>query len=369
VKIICAKNLLADGLSIVSKVASAKSTIPILECCLLVVDANGLKLTAKDSEMTIQTNFIESEVVEEGSIALDIKIFTDIVKGLPGPTIEITCDDKFLTVIRSGKSEFKILGMNPEEFPDIPNVPKNQAYSLPSISLKNMIRQTVFSVSTDATKPVLCGQLMDIANDTLRVVSVDGFRISMRQDKVDGSSSDNLKMIVPSKTMGEVGKLLSADGDAVINFYCTDKHLLFELDSCIVVSNLIEGEYINYENMLAGEVTTLITVSRAELLESVDRATLISKDTKKNPVKFKISDSVMAITSNAEMGTSYEELNVLQDGPDLEIGFNPKYITDVMRALEGEKITISFSSSVSPCIIRVEDSEDYKYLVLPLRLR
>jgi len=366
-KIICAKNLLADGLGIVSKVASAKSTIPILECCLLVADENGLKLTAKDSEMTIATGYIESDVVTAGSVALDIKVFGDIVRGLPGPTIEITCDEKQLVVVKSGKSEFKILGMNAEEFPDMPDVSKNQAFNIPSLSLKNMIRQTVFAVSTDTTKPVLCGQLLDIINGVLRIVAVDGFRISLRQSPIDGES--DTKVVVPSKTMSEVGKLLSTDGDATVNFYITDKHVLFELESCTVVSSLIEGEFINYENMFSSEVTTEITASRGEMLESVDRATLISKDSKKNPVRLKISDSIMAVTSSGELGTSYEEMSILQDGPEIEIAFNPRYLTDVMRTLEDEKITITFSSPLSPCIIKVEDSEDYKYLVLPLRLR
>jgi len=367
VKIICAKNLLADGLGIVSKVASSKSTIPILECCLLVANENGLKLTAKDSEMTIATGSIEGEVLQPGAVALDIKIFGDIVKGLPGPTIEITCDDKNLVVVKSGKSEFKILGMNAEEFPDMPDVSKTQAYKISSLMFKNMIRQTVFSVSLDTTKPVLCGQLIDIKDEMFSLVAVDGFRISLRQSPVDGEG--DAKVVVPSKTMSEVGKLLSSDGDSNTTFYVTDKHVLFELENCTVVSSLIEGEFINYENMFSPEVTTEITAHRMEMLESVERATLISKDSRKNPVRLKISDSAMAVTSSGELGTSYEEIAIMQDGPEIEIAFNPRYLTDVMRTLEDEKVTLSFSTPLSPCIIKVEDSEDYKYLVLPLRLR
>ena len=366
-KIICTKNLLADGLGIVSKVASTKSTIPILECCLLVADENGLKLTAKDPEMTITTGYIESDILTPGSVALDIKVFGDIVRGLPGPTIEITCDEKQLVVVKSGKSEFKILGMNAEEFPDMPHVSKNQAFNMPALSLKNMIRQTIFSVSTDTNKPVLCGQLLDIVGGVLRIVAVDGFRISLRQNPINGES--DAKVVVPSKTMSEVGKLLSSDGDSVINFYTTDKHVLFELENCTVISSLIEGEFINYENMFSSEITTEVNVVRNQMLESVDRATLISKDNKKNTVKLKISDSVMVVTSSGEMGTSYEEVSILQDGPEIEIAFNPRYLTDVMRTLDDEKITITFSTPLSPCVIKVEDSDDYKYLVLPLRLR
>jgi len=201
-------------------------------------------------------------------------------------------------------------------------------------------------------------------------VSVDGFRISLRRFTLDGDDIErDVKIVVPGKTMEEIAKILPADADAITNFYYTDKHILFELANCTVVSRLLEGEFINYENMFGAEVTTLVTATRTEILESVNRATLISKDAKKNPVKLRIGDSVMAISCNTEMGTSYEEVSVLQDGPDIEIAFNPRYLTDVFKVLDTEKITIAFTSALSPCIIKVEGSDDYKYLVLPLRLR
>ncbi|MDR2166858.1 MAG: DNA polymerase III subunit beta [Clostridiales bacterium] len=368
-KIICSKNLLFEGLSLVAKAASSRATQPILECCLLVADDGGLSITASDLEMSIKTGPIEAEIVEGGLVALDHKVFMDIVRGLPGSTVEITVDDKNLTVIRSAQSEFKILGMNPEDFPELPEVAKNRGYKIASNELKNMIRQTVFSVATDNSKPVLCGQLLDIRGDNLQMVSVDGFRISLRKWVLDSDVGDEIKIVVPGKTMDEISKILPTDADINIGFYFTDKHILFDLNNCIVVSRLLEGEFINYENMFTTEVTTLVTVARSEILESINRATLISKDSKKNPVKLKIADSRIAISCNTEMGTSYEEFAVMQDGPDLEIAFNPKYLTDVFKVLDAEKVTISFTSSLSPCIIKVEGSEDFKYLVLPLRLR
>ena len=369
-KIVCSKNLLVDGLLVVARAAATRSSMPILECCLLTASDDGLKITANDMDLAIETNFIESDILSSGQIALDIKMFTDIVRGLPGPQVEISSDDKFLTTIKSGKSEFKILGMNPEDFPSLPEVSKKQMFKISSSGLKNMIRQTVFSVSQDTTKPVLGGQLMDISGESLKIVSVDGFRISLRESVLDDADEDkNLKIVIPGKTMDEVSKILPTDADVITTFYATDKHVLFEMDNCTVVSRLLEGEFINYENMFTSDVTTMITAARAEILESISRAILISRDTKKNPVKLGISGSVLSINCNTELGTSHEEMTVLQDGPDLEIAFNPKYLTDVFKTLDAENITISFTSSLSPCIIRVEGSEDYKYLVLPLRLR
>ena len=209
---------------------------------------------------------------------------------------------------------------------------------------------------------------MDVQGESIRLVSVDGFRISLRKHLLEDDSAV-VKLVVPGKSMDEISKILPTDGDVVINFYYTEKHILFDLGNCIVVSRLLDGEFINYENMFTSEVTTLVTLSRTDLLEGINRATLISRDAKKNPVKLNIADSVIELSCNTEMGTSHEELAVLQDGPDIEIAFNPRYLTDVLKVIDSEKITISFTSSLSPCIIRVEASDDYRYLVLPLRLR
>lgn len=370
-RLVCSKNLLVDALAIAVKAVSSRTNIPILECCLLTASENNLTITTKDLEMAIKTKAIESEVNEEGSIALDVKVFGDIVRGLPGPQIEISSDDKHLTVIKSGKSEFKILGMNPADFPELPEVGKSQRFKVSANQLRNMIKQTIFSVSQDNSKPVLCGQLLDINQGIVNMVTVDGFRISLRSFEVDDSdaSSEAIKLVVPGKTMDEISKILPTDADEMIDFYYTQKHVMFDLGNCIVVSNLLEGEFINYENMFTHDVTTLITMGRAEILESINRATLISRDAKKGHVKLSVADSVMVVSCNTEMGTSHEEMVVLQDGPDIEIAFNPKYLTDVFKTLDVEKITMAFTSPLSPCVIKVEGSDDYKYLVLPIRLR
>ena len=369
-KVSISKYLLSEGLGYVSRISTSKATTPILECCLLSTRDGGLVLSANDLESAIETNPIESEIVENGAVAIDLKVFGDIVRSLPGPAVEISVDDKNLATIKSGKAEFKILGMDAAEFPEFPQVVKNQGYKINSLTLKNMVRQTVFSVATDNSKPVLCGQLLDISNDgTIKVVAVDGFRISLRQAALEEGEYKDAKIVISGKTMNEVSKILPADADAVTTFYCSDQHVLFDLENCTVVSRLLEGEFVSYENMFTSESTTIATVSREEILESIDRATLISRDTKKNPVKFKIENSNIGISTNAELGASYEEVSILQDGPDLEIAFNPRYLTDVMKVLDGDKIIISFTSSLSPCIITLEGSEDYKYLILPLRLR
>ena len=371
-KVICGKNALVESINIASRAVSSKVAMPILECCLLTAEAGvGLKLTANDGEMAIETKPIEAEVVEGGAVALDAGVFFDIVRRLPGKSVEISCDDKNLTVIRSDKSEFKILGMDGSDFPEMPVVLEEVGggFTLPSVGLKNMIRQTIFSVSQDTSKPVLCGELLEIVDGTVRLVSVDGFRISLRKSDFEAGVTTGARVVIPGKALSEISKILPTDGDATVSFFTQDNHILFEMGNCVVVSRLLEGEFINYENMLVKEAETTIVVNRAEFLESIERAALISRDTKKSPVKLKLEEGQIVITSNTEMGTSYEEVHAEQDGPGLEIAFNPRYITDVLKVLECERIVMEFTSALSPCIIKVEDSDDYKYLVLPLRLR
>ncbi|MCL2376680.1 MAG: DNA polymerase III subunit beta [Defluviitaleaceae bacterium] len=347
---------------------TSRATQPILECCLLTALNGEFKLIGNDMEMAIETKGIAADIIEEGAVALDARVFFDIVKRLPGDSVEIHSDDKNLAVIRSGKSEFKILGMNPEEFPTLPEVEKDNACNLPSLELKNMIRQTIFSVSTDISKPVLCGELLEIDEDCVKLVSVDGFRISLRKHDFK-NSGQNAKVVIPGKTLNEIGKILPVDADSTTSFYITDKHILFDLEGCTVVSRLLEGEFIKYENMFGKDAETFINIDRSDLLGCIERATLISKDTKKNPVKLKLAEGNIVVTSNTEMGASYEEVGAEQDGPDLEIAFNPRYLTDVLKVLDYERVTMEFSTALSPCVIKVEGSDDYRYLVLPLRLR
>ena len=367
-KVICAKNILVENINIVSRAVTGRASQPILECCLLSADGGVFKLMANDMEMAIETKGIDAEVPESGAVALDARVFFDIVRRMPGDSVEIYVDDKNLAVIKSGKSEFKILGMDAGEFPALPEVEKEHVYNLPSHELKDMIRQTIFSVSQDISKPVLCGELLEIDETCAKLVSVDGFRISLRKFDFENSGK-NVKVVIPGKTLSEIGKILPADADSVTSFYVTDKHILFELENCIVVSRLLEGEFIKYENMLGKETETFVNVDRSDLLNCIERATLISRDAKKSPVRLKLNDGSIVVTSNTEMGTSYEELGAEQDGPDLEIAFNPRYLTDVLKVLDYERVSLEFSTPLSPCVIKVEGSEDYKYLVLPLRLR
>ncbi|NMA82250.1 MAG: DNA polymerase III subunit beta [Epulopiscium sp.] len=365
-KIICNKSSLLNGVNTVLKAVSSRTTLPILECILLEADENNFKLISTDLELGIESQ-VDATVIKPGSIALESKIFSEIVRKLPDSTVEISVDENNMTTIICEKSQFKIAGQSGSEFPPLPEVEKNNQFSLSQTVLKDMIRQTIFSVAVEETRQILTGELIEIKNQSLHMVSVDGYRVSFR--KTDLSIENELvEVVVPGKTLNEISKILSTEDEDKVSLYFTDKHVLFDLGTSIVVSRLLEGEFLKYEQIFSADYETKIVVDRRELLMSIERAALISRENKKNPVKVEIKQEQLVITSNTELGTAYEEIQIQMEGKDLVIAFNPRYVIDALRAIEDEKICIQFTSSLSPCIIQPIEGEDYKYLILPIRL-
>ena len=365
--ILCLKTSLVKGINIITKAVASRSTTPILECCLLVAKNNNLTLKAYDLEIAIQTTPIEADVLEEGSIAIEAKTLFDIVKRVPQEKLEIIVDDKNLVTIKSGTSEFKILGYDGSEFPELPEITKDEPYKIPATQLKDMIKQTIFSISKDDTRPQLRGGLLEIKDNSLRLVCVDGFRISYRHFPFIHNS--NAKTIIPEKTLKEISQILPDENDNFVDIYISDRHILLETSECIIISSLIEGEFLNYEGMFTRESTTTITINKNPFIDCIERATTISKDAKKNPIRLNIENGNIIVTSNTEIGSSYEEIEAEQDGPALEIGFNPRYIIDALRVIEGDTVNMFFTTSLSPCIIQEPEGQEFKYLVLPLRIR
>jgi DNA polymerase-3 subunit beta len=367
-KIICAKEVLAENINIVSKAVSSKTTLNILECILIISDDDGLRLIGNDLELGIETAPISAETLEKGSVALEARIFSDIIRRLPNAEVVISTDEKNITTIQCGQSEFKLLGQPGEEFPFLTKVEKSDPVVISATNFRDMIRQTIFSVALDDSKPAMTGELLQIKENVMTLVAVDGFRISMKRTPLETESVD-LSVIVPAKTLNEISKIIGGDADQLIRIYFTDKHVLFELESCVVVSRLLEGDFIHFENLFTEDYTTLIYVNREDMTLSLDRASLISKDAKKNPIKIHVDHQTMVITSNTEIGTSHEELQIETDGVPLEIAFNPRYLIECLKAMEDERITIQFTTPLSPCIVKGEDNHSYKYLILPLRIK
>ena len=362
-KIICTKSNLAKGVGIVSKAVPSKTTMPILECILIDATASMIKLTANDMELGIET-IIEGDIVQPGMIALDAKIFSEIVRKLPDSEIVITTDDNDQTLITCEKAKFQIAGKSGSDFAYLPYIEKNESILVSQYTLKEVIRQTIFSIADTESNKLMTGELFEVEDHILKVVSLDGHRISIRKIELK-ASYDHKKVVVPGKTLMEISKILSGDAESEVQIYFAENHIVFEFDQTVVVSRLIEGEYFRIEQMLSSDYETKVHINKKELLSCIDRATLLVKEGDKRPIIIQIGDDTMELKIQSQLGSMDEEIFITKEGKDLLIGFSPKFLIDALRVIDDEEVTLYFMNSKAPCFIK-DEKETYVYLILPV---
>lgn len=362
-KIICSKANLLNGVNTVSKAVPSKTTMSILECILIDASKSEIKLTANDMELGIET-IIDGEIIEKGMIALDAKIFLEMVRKLPDNEVTIQTDASYKATITCEKAKFNIVGKSGEDFSYLPQIERSESIIISQFTLKEVIRQTIFSIADNFTNKILTGELFEINGDVLKVVSSDGLRISLRKINLKNSYPVK-KVIVPGKTLNEISKILGGDADKDVNIFFTDKHILFEFDNTTVVSRLIEGEYLKIDNILSADYETKIKLNKREFLSCIDRSTLLIKEGDKKPIILNILDDVMELKMNSIVGSLDEELDISKLGKDLMIGFDPKFLIDALKVIDDEEIEIKLLNSKAPCFIK-DDEENYIYLILPV---
>ena len=362
-KLICSKASLLKGVSIVSKAVPSRTTMPILNCILIDASANEIKLTANDMELGIET-VIEGEIVERGIIALDAKFFSEIVRKLPDNDVVIESDDTFQTTITCEKAKFNIVGKSGEDFSYIPYIEKNESISISQFTLKDVVRQTIFSIADNDTNKLMTGELFEINENRLRVVSLDGHRISIRNIELKESYSP-LKVVVPGKTLQEISKILTGEAEDMVDIFFADNHILFEFDETKVVSRLIEGEYFHIDQMLSSDYDTKVKINKREFLSCIDRATLLIREGDKKPIILNIQDGSLQLKINSFVGSMNEEIEIEKEGKDLLIGFNPKFFIDALRVIDDEEVTLYMVNPKAPCFIK-DDAGTYVYLILPV---
>ena len=355
-KLICSKASLLKGVSIVSKAVPSRTTMPILNCILIDASANEIKLTANDMELGIET-VIEGEIVERGIIALDAKFFSEIVRKLPDNDVVIESDDTFQTTITCEKAKFNIVGKSGEDFSYLPYIEKNESISISQFTLKDVVRQTIFSIADNDTNKLMTGELFEINENRLRVVSLDGHRISIRNIELKESYSP-LKVVVPGKTLQEISKILTGEAEDMVDIF-------FEFDETKVVSRLIEGEYFHIDQMLSSDYDTKVKINKREFLSCIDRATLLIREGDKKPIILNIQDGSLQLKINSFVGSMNEEIEIEKEGKDLLIGFNPKFFIDALRVIDDEEVTLYMVNPKAPCFIK-DDAGTYVYLILPV---
>ena len=362
-KLICSKSNLLHGVNIVSKAVPTRTTMAILECILIDASANEIKLTANDMELGIETK-IEGEIAERGVIALDAKIFSEIVRKLPDSDVTIETDASFKTTITCEKAKFNIVGKSGDDFSYIPYIERNEPIVMSQFTLKEVIRQTIFSIADNDNNKLMTGELFEIEENDLKVVSLDGHRISIRNIELKNNYSHK-KVVVPGKTLQEVSKILPGSAEDEVSIFLTDNHIVFEFENTTVVSRLIEGEYFKIEQMLSSDYETKVKINKRDLLDCIDRATLLVKEGDKKPIIMNITDGTMELKINSFIGSMNEDIDIAKEGKDILIGFNPKFFIDALRVIDEEEVTLYMVNPKAPCFIK-DDEGTFIYLILPV---
>ncbi|AIY82355.1 DNA polymerase III subunit beta [Clostridium baratii] len=361
---ICEKQKLQEGISIVQKAITGKSTMSVLEGIYINANKEGLTLIGSDMDVSIETK-VEADVINEGSIVIDAKIFGEIIRKLPNSDIKIETLENDTVQITCEKSVFNVVYMNADEFPELPQINQDMKVEVPQNILKNMIKGTSFAIAQDETRPILQGVLFEVKDKTLNLVALDGYRLAIRSEYLD--SEIDIEKVIPGKTLNEVSKILEDTNDIVeINF--TNNHILFNLNKTRIISRLLEGKYVNYKSLLPQEHKLTVTVKKQDLQNGIERASLMAKDGNNNLIKLDIQDEAVIITSNSQLGKVREEVLINLQGDKIQIAFNSRYLIDVLKNFEEEEVILEMTSSVSPCIIKAKEADNYKYLVLPVRL-
>lgn len=370
-KFICEKEKLMIGLNTVSRSSVSRTTTPILEGILINVTKDNIILTTNDSEIGMECKIDFVEAQETGKTVVDCKMFCDIIRKLPNGEITIFVNEKNLLVIECEGSIYKLSILNASEFPTLPTINVEKSVSISSKILKELIKKTIFAISMEENRPVFTGSLFEVKDGILNVVSVDGFRLALRKAIVMEASED-FSAIIPGKYLNEIVKNL-LETDDLVKIGTAKNQALFELPNCKVVTRLLEGEFLNYNNVIPKEKETRIKVNKNNLQSAIERASIFSitaaEKEKKYPIKMYITLGSLIISCTSQIGDAKEEVIVETSGKELEIGFNPKYMLDALKVIDDEEVYLDFGSNISPCIIRSVVDDTYTYMVLPVRLK
>ena len=360
---------LINGLNIVSKTTPTRTTMPILEGVLIEAYNGRVKLTTNDLEIGCEHSF-ESNVIEEGKIVVDTKTLNEIIRRIEDEEIEIKVEDNIF-IIKSINGTFKLTVMNPLEYPKLPVFNVSSSIELDQNVFKDMVRRTIFSISTDENRPVYNGALIKVEDSVLTIVTIDGFRLSLRKKLID-KKIDDFKAIIPGRTLSEILKILS-DDEGKIKIGVNKNQALFEIGDSIVVSRIIEGEFLNYNSIIPENYDTRVKVTTKSLLDAFERVALFAKENKekdkKSPVKMTIGIDGITLSCVSETGDAKELINCNVEGKEIEVGFNPRYVIEALKVIDEKDIYIEFTSSISPVLIKSTATNEYIYVVLPIKLK
>ena len=375
-KFIIQKDYLVQSVQDVMKAVSSRTTIPILTGIKIVATEEGVTLTGSDSDISIES-FIPNEeegkeivdIQKPGSVVLPARFFSEIVKKLPKDIVELDVQSHFLTIIRSGKAEFNLNGLDAEEYPHLPQIEENNMFRLPTDLLKNMIRQTVFAVSTSETRPILTGVNWKIDGTELTCIATDSHRLALRKATIETGNEATYNVVIPGKSLSEFSKILD-DSHELVDIVITENQVLFKTKHLLFFSRLLDGNYPDTSRLIPADSKTDVILNVKEFLQSIDRASLLAREGRNNVVKLStLDEGIVEISSNSpEIGKVIEEVQSQSiSGEELKISFSAKYMLDALKALEGTDIKINFTGAMRPFVIRTLEDDSMLQLILPVR--
>lgn len=366
-KFSCEKALLQAAITTASRAVSMKSSIPALEGLLLHTQGDTLTITGYNLETGIRTS-VEAEIADPGAIVLPARLFGEIIRKMPDDVVLFE-ETKLSVTLRCGMSEFTLMGIDSDDFPQLPTVDYQNSFSISELHLRAMIGQTLFAVSDNESRLIHTGSLFEVTPTQLTMVSVDGFRLALRRESIENSEGE-FTFVVPGAALGEVEKICRDSEEDLATVTMGQKHVMFRIGNTVLVSRRLEGEFLAWEKAIPRENPTKIKVETKALLSSIDRVSLIISDKLKSPLRCLVGDGELQLSTKTAIGTAFDVCTIEGNGNELEIGFNNRYMMDALKAVPAQEVLLELSTAVSPCVIApVEGEENFLYMILPVRLR
>ena len=362
----CNREILLDAISKVSRAVALRSTIAALEGIYFRTEESSLFICGYNLELGISTKIL-SNIYEEGSVVLSSKLFCEIVRKMPGDELEITSNENLITSIRSSESEYSIIGISASDFPELPVIESDRRISLSQGMLKSMIAQTLFAISDNDSRPTCTGSLFEITQDRFRIVSVDGFRLAMRTEPITGTFDTSF--IVPKKTLEEILKLLEDDEEKRVEICSTRRHIECMINGCTIISRLIEGDFLDYNNAIPTQNDKEVRVNTRRMIEASERMGLLISDAIKSPVRCIFGHDEITFSCRTAVGSATDRMSAEAPNEPVEIGFNNRYLMDAFRAVSTDEVRLTIGSPVNPVKVIPPEGESFLFLLLPVRLQ
>lgn len=369
-KLQCSAQELITGLVNATRALSPRPASQVLECVKLTTGEEEIALTCTDGSLTVCAR-VHAHIEERGEVLLPGKLLTEIARKLPEGTVTLTMNEKYLTVLKCASSRSTLTGFAVTDFPKTLDLIHTHALHVPQKRLRDMIGRVTFAIAVQESRQTLTGCLMEVTRTQLRLVGLDGFRLALQRmhgDFILPDGVSTVKAIIPGHVIGEMSRIMEDGPDAMLTFHLDGTHLMAIIGQTTLITSLLAGEYINYNQILPDKWLTRITVKRAELSDAIERASLMAREGKNNLIRMNASNDLMRITSMSELGDVLEELSVHLEGEEVEIAFNARYISDVVKNIDDECCMLSMNTNVSPCVVGPVEGDDYLYLVLPVRV-